>query len=95
MLLFFPKGHYHLLNQILIRCTEPNQNALIDQLFTDNSFRKNILVLIVPQINPKKIKYPDEIMALLPILDGTVEKSPTLSGSRVERVCKKKIYEER
>jgi hypothetical protein len=24
MLLFFPKGHYHLLNQILIRCTEPN-----------------------------------------------------------------------
>jgi hypothetical protein len=28
MLLFFPKGHYHLLNQILIRCTEPNDTRL-------------------------------------------------------------------
>jgi len=59
-----------------------NQNSNIDRFFTDDSFRKTILVLIVPQIDPKKVNHPNSIKALLPILDGAIEKSPTLSGSK-------------
>ncbi len=59
-----------------------NQDPQINRFFTDDSFRKNILVLIVPQIDPKKVNHPNEIKELLSILVRAIEKSPTLSGSK-------------
>lgn len=61
MLLFFPKGHYHLLNQILIRCTEPSQCHTIDD-FLDQKIKKlNKLLKFMTEDQKKSLKkYADK-----------------------------------